>query len=126
VTAKPIPAAGEGRADFFGQVVRVGDQVVFMLNIGGQRCTRKLVQGRVSHFTPSSVAIVHASPWQKDRLMQSFCRLEVIRVPDGCRNPALDPKVESKASSSSWCTCGVPLRRSTSLGQCAHCDKRIA
>jgi hypothetical protein len=80
----------EGRADFFGQVVKVGDQVAFMLNAGGRRVRRQLTQGRVVRMTPRSIVVAHAHRHVRGELVETVCKLEFIRVPDGFRNPALE------------------------------------
>lgn len=80
----------EGRADFFGQPTKAGDQVAFMLNVGGRRCRRELTQGLVVRMVPSGLIIRHATHYQKDQLTETLCKLEFVRVPDAFRNPALD------------------------------------
>jgi hypothetical protein len=82
----------EGRADFFGQPVKAGDQVAFMLNAGGRRVRRELTQGLVVRMVASGIVVRHVAHWDRTnaRLVETLCKLEFIRVPDDFRNPALD------------------------------------
>lgn len=82
----------EGRADFFGQPVKAGDQVAFMLNAGGRRVRRELTQGLVVRILPSGIVVRHGDRWDRagTKLVETLCKLEFIRVPDAYRNPELD------------------------------------
>lgn len=92
----------EGRADFFGQVTKVGDQVAFMLNAGGRRVRRELTQGLVVRMVPSGIVVRHVAHWDRtahNKLVETLCKLEFVRVPDGFRNIRLDAGEDVSKSS---------------------------